>query len=40
MVMLSVGAVIMPVMLGVLAAMLSAHRITRNESGLLLREDA
>ena len=40
MVILSVGAVIMPVMLGVLATMLSAHRITRNESGLLLREDA
>lgn len=37
---LSVGAVIMPLATGVLTAVLSAVRITKNETGLLLREDA
>ncbi len=39
-VMLSAGAVIMPIIVGVAAAVLSALRITKNETGLLLREDA
>ena len=37
---LSFGAVIMPLAVGVLSALLSALRITGNETGLLLREDA
>ena len=37
---LMVGAVIMPVIIGAFTATLSALRITRNETGLLLREDA
>ncbi len=37
---LSVGSVVMPFLIGVITAVLSAFRITGNESGLLLREDA
>ena len=37
---LSAGAVMMPFIIGVLTAVLSALRIAGNETGLLLREDA
>lgn len=40
MALLSVGAVLLPVLACVLTALLSAVRITKNETGLLLREDA
>lgn len=38
--MLTLGAWIVPVLIGVLSAVISALRITGNETGLLLREDA
>ena len=37
---LVLGALIVPVLIGVLSAVISALRITGNETGLLLREDA
>lgn len=37
---LGIGTVILSVLAGVLTALISARRITKNEAGLLLREDA
>ena len=39
-VLLSIGAVMVPLLVGLLTAVTAAERITKNETGLLLREDA